>query len=442
MSQLPLALQGHQPKKLVVGAPGRILTFDYDLDGFHFTSSHEAPGTTPSWMVFIPPNRLYAVDESSAFLRLFLLDENLRNPILYSVAQGAYGVVHLELNADGTRMVGCGYGSGLIDIWDLTAPYGSPRLMRQKTVPGAAERSEKKHMRRPHQAVLEPRGRYFLINDLGHDQILVLDSAGDSWEFVGRSFAMRQGCGPRHGAFVGIQDEDPQAHYYAVACERANTLDLIKLFYKHDGLQFRSAAKGLSTFFSGLPADKGKKEFPKPPINDPNEVIVISDDDDDADDDQGKKHENEDEYEEDLTTPTKDAAPAAGGIVVAGGRDVYVSNRLTGRPSDSIAGFHIEPRFQSMEVVPGRMTLSRGRRPRMLSLGLDGEGEDFDEVGGRGSETLFVANQEGHAHDRHGGEGGGVLAAFRRDPLTGKLSLKAVVRDLDPGPMFVQEIRR
>lgn len=61
-------------KKILIGAPtGLIGALDFDANnpGFTLVANSTINGTSPSWMAFQEPNRLYAVDENTNTTRLF-----------------------------------------------------------------------------------------------------------------------------------------------------------------------------------------------------------------------------------------------------------------------------------------------------------------------------------------------------------------------------------
>lgn len=91
-------------------------------------------------------------------------------------ATGSSGVVFLEFNSDATRMLGASFGEGQIDVWDVSAADGTMSLMKQivsnDTLGPNKARQDSPH---PHQALLDNSGRFFVVNDLGTDTILVRD---------------------------------------------------------------------------------------------------------------------------------------------------------------------------------------------------------------------------------------------------------------------------
>lgn len=365
------ARQSTSTHKLVVGTPFQILTAVFDGSKFSITGNHTTAGSAPSWLLYKNPNLLYAVNENANDTSLFTLDCGTGNPTFKSAANGSSGVVFLEFNSDKTRMVGAAYGSGMIDVWDVSAADGSLKLLKNIVVPGEPNPAQGAH--HPHQALLDPTGRFFVIPDLGGDSVLVLDSKDDAYEII-NTITLPVGTGPRHGGFI----TDGDAHYYALATELSNELYLFALQYAGDKLNLTEVQRQ-STYGPGFP-------------------------------------------------PANASAAAAGELVVASNnRDVYVSNRLSGNETDSIAHFT----FSSGGKLDFSDTVSSGGvLPRMFSLSAD-------------EKLVFVANQAGDAG----------LVALRRAEDFGALdptpvatmaqeSLVAPALAATPsmGPQFVREI--
>jgi len=209
----------------------------------------------------------------------------------------------------------------MIDIWDITD--GTLTLMKQiasnDPLGPNANRQEAPH---PHQAVLDNTGRFFVVNDLGTDTLLVIDSENDQFEVVNRVRVTPDGCGPRHGAFFP-RGADAATHYMLL-CEMLNLVEVFQVTYTDNNMQF-VPVQVLSTFGQDSP-------------------------------------------------PVDLAVATAGEIVVsADNLDVYISNRNTGFDTDSISHFRI------VTATPGgpislefsESTSSGGRVPRMFSLSAD-----------------------------------------------------------------------
>ncbi|KAI2615250.1 putative isomerase YbhE [Hypoxylon sp. NC1633] len=365
-----------EPRKLVIGAPFQVLTANFDGSKFSITGNQTTAGSAPSWLLFKEPNLLYAVDENANDTSLFTLDSSSSQLTPASAANGSSGVVFLAFNADKTRMVGAAYGSGKVDVWDVSAADGSLKLIKSVTVPGEPNPAQGAH--HPHQALLDPTGRFFVIPNLGGDTVLILDNKDDKYEITG-TLKLPTGTGPRHGGFI----TSGNAHYYTLASELTNELFLFSLTYKADTIDFQQV-QNQSTYGSIPPANA--------------------------------------------------SSAAAGELVVAANqKDVYVSNRISGNETDSIAHFVFKKTCGGPPSLNFADTISTGGlRPRMFSLSTD-----------ESQSLAFVANQ--------GGDAG--LAAFARDPGSGALNPTPVATMPNTalvapqlaatefmGPQFVQEI--
>ncbi|KAI1393280.1 putative isomerase YbhE [Hypoxylon trugodes] len=332
---LPSSLMARQnnstteSRKLIIGAPFQILTADFDGSQFSITGNHTAVGTAPSWLLYNAPNRLYAVNENANDTSLFTLGSaNASDLTLSSAASGSSGVVFLEFNADKTRIVGAAYGSGRIDIWDVSAPDGSLKLLKTIVIPGEPNPAEGAH--HPHQALLDPTGRFFVVPNLGGDSILIVDGESDKWEIVG-TVKLPTGTGPRHGGFI----TSGKTTYYALASELTSELFLFELAYPGDTIDFKQL-QVQSTYGTDPPANSS-------------------------------------------------SAAAGELIVAANGKDVYVSNRISGNETDSIAHFVFNSNSNSSASLDyAEFVSTGGLRPRMFSLSKDEK-----------QSLAFVANQGG-----------------------------------------------
>lgn len=232
------------------------------------------------------------------------------------------------------------------------------------------------------------------VPDLGADAIHVLAAGGadGGYRLVNRVAVEPAGCGPRHGAFYP-PGPGPATHLL-VLCELANVVNV----YAVDragagdrGLDLR-LVQSVSTFGPGAAHPKA----------------------------------------------------AAGELAVGpDGRDVYVSNRLTGDPDDHVAHFRVhgggckakaqaQAQAQAAAAKGGNGTLSlelvghqstHGQNPRMFSLTGDGA-------------LLLVAN----------GKGESGIWGLARDGQTGVLAgaplWNVSMADFGgKGPQFVQQIR-
>ncbi|KAK1772240.1 Lactonase, 7-bladed beta-propeller-domain-containing protein [Phialemonium atrogriseum] len=341
--------------KLLLGNTGHIYIADFKDDKFSISLNQSVTGD-PAWMAFAEPNRVYAVDEFGATLRLFILDLDKNTLELKAEQTGSAGVVHLEFNRDKTRLVGAGYGAGKIDVWNIE--NSDLKLIKTIDSPGPLGPDKNRQATaHPHQAVLDPSGRFFAVNDLGTDTILLLDSKDDAFEVVNRVPVSPGGCGPRHGVFVPDEDDDQKtATHYVVVCEMASLAQVFSLDYATDNISF-AHAQSVSTYGD--------------------------------------------------TPPPSGQGAAAGEVAISPGADgayVYVSNRMSGAATDSIARFRFvvdgggggggsecEPPSSSSSSSPDLLlqyvdsSSTGGLSPRMFGLASTPGVED----------TLFVGNVEG-----------------------------------------------
>lgn len=313
-------------RKLIVSGAGQFLALDFDGAAFIPTKDNFTDaGKAASWMAFKEPNRLYAVDENSNGVRLFGFDPN-SGPLSggLGVLPGSAGVVHLAFDREQTRLIGSSYGQGSIDVWDSTNPDGSLKYIKNVTLPGLhGPDTVSQTQHRAHQAVLDPSGDFFAVNDLGGDMIHILDTRNDAYRLLNRTVQVAAGAGPRHGAFLSLKGGHYATHY-AVVCELTNEIHLFNVSY--------SDATGMDMNFMSKVSTYG----PFPPLN--------------------------------------ATSAAAGELVVASNGAIYVSNRLSGNATDSISHFALESKSAADStpiLVFQSQVSSSGYAPRMMSLSKD-----------------------------------------------------------------------
>ncbi|KAM5349328.1 hypothetical protein ACJ41O_005833 [Fusarium nematophilum] len=322
---------------------------------------------SPSWMALAPPNRLYAVDEFSANLRLFELDPGKGELTLMAEKEASSGVVHLQFNADKTRLIGSAYGNGSVDVWNIE--NGDLNLMKSIASPGKPG-PDKGHQTapHPHQANLDPTGRFIAINDLGTDSIIIIDAKDDAYRVANNIRVIPGGCGPRHSVFYP-QGADRATHYIVV-CEISNQAFVYSLEYHDDYLAFKQV-QSISTFGADFP-------------------------------------------------PANKTSAAAGAILLASNnRDLYISNRLTGNETDSIAHFSIAASNCGSPLLSFASTRStEGLVPRTIALSED-------------ERYIIIGNQGG---------GFGLVILKREADGTLEENPTAIMGAPSFGPQFVQQI--
>ncbi|KAL2206219.1 putative isomerase YbhE [Sarocladium strictum] len=303
--------------RVLLSNSGKIYLADYTGSSFEITMTEDDAGHSASWMAYSQPDLLYAVDENGDLLRVFELDVAGDKLEKKAEEAGSTGVVHLEFNKERTRMVGAAYGEGTVDVWDISD--GGLSLM--KTIVSEDDlgpNKERQAAAHPHQSVLDPSGRFFAVNDLGTDHILLIDSADDAFEVVNSVAVTPAGAGPRHGAFYPANAD--KATHYMVLCEIKNIIVVYELSYTDSSIEF-------------------------------NQIQEISSFDPDF-------------------TPAEDAA--AGELAIIGDH-VYISNRLTGADTDDITHFRVSNCSSGkLELKFSDSVSTGGGRPRMFSAASSG----------------------------------------------------------------------
>ncbi|KAG5991633.1 hypothetical protein E4U43_003988 [Claviceps pusilla] len=367
-----------------------------DFDGAKFTmASQTNVSVSASWLAYAKPDRLFAVNELGSETTVFSIDLASNTIAQKAQAQGSRGLVHLKLSTDARRMVGAAYGNGTVDVFDVSSGGGGGGgggIKLLKTVPshdkpGSVVATQPS---RPHQAVLDPSGRYFVVNDLGFNHILVLDSADDAFTVLNHVPVEPAGCGPRHGAFFPVgagTTTAGKATHYIVVCETKNLVNVYSLRYGGPkGIDF-TLQQSLSTF---------------------------------------------DAHHTPLATA------AAGELVIApDNRNVYVSNRLSGT-TDTIANFRVVtggghasskchrrrsgPSGAETKLELVGLTSTSGKSPRMFSIAHDGQ-------------TLLIGNTEGEM----------AVVALKRNqdgtlPEKPVASIAAGAFPGGKGPVFIEQI--
>jgi 6-phosphogluconolactonase (cycloisomerase 2 family) len=367
-------------RKIIVGAPGQILGYEFNNATFKQVANSSAVGTSASWMVFKAPNYLYAVDENSNTTRLFTYDPatNAISAEPVSNGTGSPGIVTLEFNADKTHLLAGSYTLGQVDIWDISAADGKFKDAPMKTVvlDGPVNSAG---VHRAHQIVRDPSGRYYAVADLGGDAIHIIDGKDDKYEMVVKADLSKKESGPRHGGFITTKENGGLPTHYVVVTETTSEVVLFEVATADGAITGMTEVQVLSSFGAAYP-------------------------------------------------PANATSARAGELVVANNnRDIYVSNRLTGNETDSISHFIVDVAKDTGKatIVFAESYSSGGVIPRMFSLSADAD-----------QSLLFCSNQKGPsallAFKR--GKCGGLVAPM------GTLPQASVSVEDGSGPQFVMEI--
>ncbi|KAI0455283.1 putative isomerase YbhE [Xylaria acuta] len=296
---------------VLIGVPGQILTAD--LTGTSFEITNKAPtaaGSDYSWMRYKKSTgTVYAVNEYGSEVTAFKLDHlDVKGG---NSANGSAGVVFLEFNKDRTRMIGAGYGSSTLDVWDTSAA-GAPKLLKSVNVtlsyPSSGPLGNK-----PHQALFDPTGDWLVVPDLGADQLLIADAKDDSYKII-NAVSLKAGSGPRHGGFIKSGDRT----FFVVACELSNEVHLYEFKYSDNGPEFVHLAEQST-------------------------------------------------YGPDIKPKNATSAAAGALLIASNSRDIYISNRLSGDTEDNIAHFFFDAKATNLTFA--RSIPTGGVNPRSISFG-------------------------------------------------------------------------
>ncbi|KAJ2906715.1 uncharacterized protein MKZ38_000451 [Zalerion maritima] len=360
-------------------------------------ASNDTHEEVASWLL-LGTNLVYSNHEVGSDVHVKQIGEGNALTEVQAI-NGSAGLVHFEFNADKTALFGAGFTAGDISIFDVGADGQLSNHRALKTVGAMGPDKVRQLSAHAHQVVRDPTGEFFVVNDLGLDSITVVgkQSADTDYEVLGSVNSTQTGSGPRHGAFfpVGIR----QATHYFLVCEMFNIVEIFEVSYPDGVLTLAQTGKTLSTYptegeFVLQPPAEGE-------INGFAAEIFVS-------------HDN---------------------------AHVYVTNRISGNPTDSIAHFTIsgiESEETENEIVTtiGDISLeltdlisTGGVNPRMFSLSRDGN-------------YVYLGNQN-KAVNAEDGEGKG-LVVFKRDAETGLLEEVASlpytsITGGSVGVQFVQE---
>lgn len=330
---------------ILIARPGHIYLANYNALNNAFAIQHDLafPGN-PSWLALdANKEHLYAVDENSTQLHRFKFDPSTAEPFTDKTStESSEGLVYLEFNEKQTQLVAAAFSSGTIDVFDVKESF--TRVAKVMSDGKTGPISHIQDAPHPHQVVRDPTGRFYVVPDLGTDQLLVVNSKDDKFNIINH-VALEPGSGPRHGAFYPIGAE--KATHFILLCELSNTVKVFAVDYKDNFIQFKEVSAA-STF--------GAEKTPK-------------------------------------------TARAGAFELLPDNENIYVTNRLTGRESDSIAHLRLDIHDGEPVVRFVKEVATGGVLPRHLSIFHRGHGD------------VLVGNETG--------EDG--LLVFKRDRETGKL---------------------
>ncbi|KAG6087622.1 hypothetical protein E4U30_002187 [Claviceps sp. LM220 group G6] len=378
-----------EPATILVSSAEEILVVSFD--GANFTEkSRTNINATTSWLTYAGPDHFYAVNEDGKNTTKLTMNAARYTIEINATAEGSPGAVHLALSKDTRRMVGAAYGAGAIDIFD-TSDDGIKFLKSVNTSSPHSAVSANQTLSHPHQAVLDPTGQYFVVNDLGRDKMYVLDSTNDSFAIINYVPVEPSGCGPRHGAFFPAGAA--KATHYMVVCEKANLVKTYALKYGGaKGIEFYKA-QSLSTFTTDEP----------PAGASASELIIAQD--------------NKNMYVSNRVSSNN-------------GTDTIAHFRIEGGSNDTTNGTEFNPWANPVTLELVGLTSTGGKSPRMMSLTDDGETLLVGNMNGAMAVVALKRNKNGTLDETP-------VASMAMSTFTGN---KGPQFTNDKGPQFVQQI--
>lgn len=194
----------------------------------------------------------FKVDEDSGVLTKVSNSSTLGAPVHSTIWMGKNGTRQLLAVAH--------YAWGL-STWELNSADASFKLVQtfnftqEKPGPDAARQAAP----HPHQVIVDPSRRYFLVPDLGSDLVRVFYIDPKTLQITARpSIEVKPGSGPRHGAFLRRHDMSngkDDIKFYLVS-ELANTLTSYNVKYlpENGGIQMEPITT-MKTYGNNTDAD-------------------------------------------------------------------------------------------------------------------------------------------------------------------------------------------
>ncbi|TID17137.1 putative extracellular aldonolactonase protein [Venturia nashicola] len=244
----------------VAGYDGNLTSLSFDGKALSVISEDHNCGSNPSWLVHDKNTKiLYCIDEGNATpngsVAAYPLSQTGKLTLASHINLTAPGPVSGAIFGDKSfRGMVIAHYSGQVATIGFQTPT-SMKVIQQVNFTaispiGPAGRQSGPH---PHQALLDPSGKFILMPDLGADLVRVLcwgPTSNNDTLTEHPPLKAKQGSGPRHAAFW-----QPQANYNTtdnlylfLVAELDNTVTAYKVSYPaNGGLEFKEVSK-TSTF--------------------------------------------------------------------------------------------------------------------------------------------------------------------------------------------------
>ncbi|KAF7560606.1 hypothetical protein G7046_g3535 [Stylonectria norvegica] len=205
--------------------------------GLEVLSSTTGCGKSPSWLtVDAARQAVYCTDEgitdgTKGALSSFKTNGDGSLSTLSKVDVPYGPVCAVVYGQDRHGLAVAHYGGSAFSTWDIT-DESNLRNVQIETFTKDAEHDDSPH---PHQAVLDPKGQFVVVPDLGADLVRVYSISNSSKKLTAHEpLVVANGSGPRHAAFVV---KGTKTFMYLVT-ELSNELIGYQVVYTGGSLQF------------------------------------------------------------------------------------------------------------------------------------------------------------------------------------------------------------
>ena len=273
---LALAATSTTATKLYISSyAGNITTLDLtssNSSDYKLTLLASTPGCglNASWLQLDKKhNTLFCLDENivgtNGSLSSFKIDpsKNTLSRVGHSDTLIAPVNSAIYSGSNGSQLMAVAHYNDAISTWKIdpvTAHFTLSQTFNFSSAfnpgPDTQQRQLKPH---PHQVVLDPTNRYFLVPDLGADLVRVFYVNPSTLSIQARDpIPVTPGSGPRHGVFKAPTALEPSMTYFYLVTELANTVAGYSVNYiaNNGGITLNPIAPSIPTFGPGN--EKGK----------------------------------------------------------------------------------------------------------------------------------------------------------------------------------------
>ncbi|KAF2733423.1 putative isomerase YbhE [Polyplosphaeria fusca] len=246
---------------------GKLFTLNFDASAKTLSVTGQATGcgTTPGWLELYPADKtLYCFDESWS---------NGGYIASYSVASDGKLSMTAQMKTSGNSVHGLLYGGSNGKGFAATVEYspstlttykmpltsGGQTLSLQKFTLAAKGPNSRQDVAHPHEARLDPSGKFMLVPDLGADIVRVfsIDASSGKLTSCGQGQAAA-GDGPRHAVFLSTKNNATYPDVMYTVNELGNSVSAWTMSYSSSCIAL-TKTQTISTFAPGKKGGAGTK---------------------------------------------------------------------------------------------------------------------------------------------------------------------------------------